>query len=155
MNKKIEVENTKIENLSPRMSNVNVIFLVIDKTEPRKIVSRRNGRTDYICDALVGDETGTVIISLWNDTIDQFEVGKTYRVRNCYTGTYREELRLKIGRYSVIEESDHLIKHVNMDANVSPVTGSKYTNLDQDYFVGRMGYDLYASTGSQRKGGRY
>ena len=55
-------DNLKIDELTPRTGRVNMPVKVLSLEEPR---SMDNGTV--ICEGLVGDETGTVIMSFWND----------------------------------------------------------------------------------------
>ncbi|UCH70042.1 MAG: hypothetical protein JSV29_07380, partial [Candidatus Bathyarchaeota archaeon] len=61
-------ELVKVEKLTPNSRQVNTIVKVISKSEVRNVTGR-----DYslrrVADALVGDETGCVYLTLWDDNI--------------------------------------------------------------------------------------
>jgi replication factor A1 len=61
----------KIENLHPRSRRVNTIIKVISKNPVREIVSRRDGATHRVTEALVGDETGAILLTLWDNDIEK------------------------------------------------------------------------------------
>ena len=116
-----ETKDLEIAELEPRMGEINVKFKVIEKAEPNEVTSRSDGSTHRVSDATVGDTTGTVVIPLWDDTIDQMEIGKTYVLKNAHTGLFRGNLRLKFGRESVLEEADEDIEEVNEENDMSEV----------------------------------
>jgi replication factor A1 len=116
-----ETKDLEIAELEPRMGEINVKFKVIEKAEPNEVTSRSDGSTHRVSDATVGDTTGTVVIPLWDDTIDQMEIGKTYVLKNAHTGLFRGNLRLKFGRESVLEQADEDIEEVNEENDMSEV----------------------------------
>ncbi|MFX1301509.1 MAG: hypothetical protein ACFFDE_11315, partial [Promethearchaeota archaeon] len=112
------VEATVAE-LRPRMKSLNITFKVVEKGEEREVTSRRDGETHRVLDAVAGDTTGTVTMSLWDDMIETVEVDKTYRLENGYTSLYQGHLRLNIGRYGELKEADASIDEVDMDNDLS------------------------------------
>jgi len=92
---------------------------VVSKGQPRETVSRRDGSTHRVVDALVGDETGSVFLTLWDDNIDKVNEGDTINVKNGYVSLFRGSMRLNIGRYGSLETGAQPIENVNADNNLS------------------------------------
>jgi replication factor A1 len=95
---------------------VNVVVKVVSKGEVR-IVSRGLHR---VADALVGDETGCLYLTLWDDHIDQINEGDTLSITNGYVKLFRGTMRLNIGRlgsFKLLKES--LVTEVNTENNLS------------------------------------
>lgn len=105
--------------LKPRMKNVTISFKVIELGEEREVTSRHDGATHRILDAVVGDSTGIVSVPLWNESIDSVEVGSTYTLKNGYTGLFKRNLRLNIGREGELSNSEEEIAEVNTGNNMS------------------------------------
>jgi len=112
-------ELTKIEKLTPNSREVNLIVKVVSKSQVRNVTGR-----DYtvrrVADALVGDETGCVYLTLWDDNIDKINEEATIRITNGYVNLFRGNMRLNIGKYGsfqVLEESP--ITEVNTENNLS------------------------------------
>ncbi|UCE16634.1 MAG: single-stranded DNA-binding protein [Candidatus Bathyarchaeota archaeon] len=112
-------ELIKVEKLAPRSREVNIIVKVVSKSEVRNVTGR-----DYsvrkVTDALVGDETGCVYMTLWEDNIDKINEEATIRITNGYVNLFRGNMRLNIGRYGsfeILEESP--IAKVNTENNLS------------------------------------
>jgi len=76
-------ELMKVEKLGPNSREVNTVVKVVSKSEVRNVTGR-----DYsvhrVADASVGDETGCVVLTLWDDNIDKINEEATLRVTNGY-----------------------------------------------------------------------
>jgi replication factor A1 len=144
LNTCIELDTVKIEELRPGMSDINIEFFVISKDRPSEITSRQSGETHSLAEAKVGDETGTVIIPLWGERINNVECGETYLLRKGFTDEYRGSLRLKIGKYSQLAKSNCEIEEINHGVNKSssdPLL--RYYRRIDTYFEDRLGYSGY------------
>ena len=108
-----------VAELKPRMKNVTISFKVISIGEQREIESRRDGSSHRVCDITVGDASGVVQVPLWDDTIDAVEEGSTYNLTNGYTGLFRGNLRLNVGRYGKLEAAEDGIEEINMEVDMS------------------------------------
>ncbi len=127
-------ELMKVERLTPRMSRVNIVVKVVSKSEAR-IVS---GGAHKVVDALVGDETGSVLFPLWDDKINEIDEGDTIRITDGYVNLFRGNMRLTTGRYGsfeVLEEST--IEEVNTENNLSE------KQYEQERRYDRRGYRRY------------
>jgi replication factor A1 len=111
--------DVKVENLDPESRQVNVTVKVVSKGQPRETTSRRDGSTHRVVDALVGDETGSVYLTLWDDNIDKVKENETIAVKNGYVSLFRGSMRLNVGRYGSLETGAQPIENVNADNNLS------------------------------------
>ncbi len=132
------VEATVAE-LRPRMKNLTISFKVLEKGEEREVTSRQDMTTHRVLDAVVGDSTGTVAVPLWDDTIDNIEAGKTYTLKNGYTGLFRGNLRLNIGKYGELSEAEETIEEVNTENDMS-AEEHEDTRRRRDYGGGGRSY---------------
>jgi replication factor A1 len=112
------VEATVAE-LRPFMKSLNITIKITEKGEEREVTSRRDGETHRVVDAIAGDATGTVLISLWDDMIETVEVDKTYRLEKGYTSLFQGHLRLNIGRYGEISEAETPLEDVDTENDMS------------------------------------
>ena len=118
-NKKTPVE-AKVGDLTPQSKAVNVTAKVVSKTEIREIPMGRDGSPHKVSDALVGDETGVVYVTLWDDNIEKVNEGDTIRVENGYVTLFKGNIRLNIGKYGKLEPAkEPLTVEVNTENNVS------------------------------------
>jgi len=84
------------------MKNVSVEAKVIEKSEPREVLSRFKDETYKVATAIIADETGTIKLTLWNDQISQVNVNDMVKVEKGYITSFRGEIQLNIGRYGIL-----------------------------------------------------
>ncbi|MFX0182771.1 MAG: single-stranded DNA-binding protein [Candidatus Hodarchaeota archaeon] len=113
----IELKEMKISDLTPFDRRLQVTFVVIEKGESRTITSKKTNEEHTLADIKVGDETGTIILTLWDGTIDQVSEGSTYVVKNGYINVFQQHMRLALGKWGTLEESEDTVEldAVNMD----------------------------------------
>jgi replication factor A1 len=116
---KTEAVEATIAELKPGMKSVNITFKVLGTTEEREVESRKTGETYRVVDAQVGDSTGTILMPIWNETIESIEEGETYILSNGYTGLFRGNLRLQLGKFGSITEAEEPIDEVNLEVDMS------------------------------------
>jgi replication factor A1 len=136
-------ELVKIEKLGPNSREVNAIVKVVSKSEVRNVTGR-----DYsvhrVADALVGDETGSVVLTLWDDNIDKVNEEATLQITNGYVNLFKGNMRLNIGRYGsfqILKESP--IAKVNTENNLSEKRYEqerRYQPYRQPRYGGRRDY---------------
>ena len=144
-------ELVKVETLTPNSRGVNTIVKVVSKGEVRSVTGR-----DYsvrrVADVLVGDETGCLYMTLWDEKIDAMNEGAILSVTNGYINLFRGNMRLNIGKYGsyeVVEDSP--ITEVNTENNLSDkrYEQERRFNRYDDRGGGRGGY------GGRSGGGGY
>jgi replication factor A1 len=135
-NKRQPVE-AKVGELTPQSRAVNVTAKVVSKSEIREIPMGRDGSAHKVSDALVGDETGVVYLTLWDDNIEKVNDGDSIRVENGYVTLFKGNMRLNIGKYGKLEMAkEPLAVEVNTENNVSSKT---YEQERRPYRGGRGG----------------
>jgi replication factor A1 len=152
-----ETPMMKIADLGPMSKSANVIFKVVATGDVREVTSR-DGSAHTVADITAGDDTGTVILALWDENISKVEDGGTYFVKNGYTSLFRGSIRLNVGRYGELESSEEEVGEVKEDNNISdktypderrrPYGGGGFGGGGGDYGRGRSG------GGDRRGGGR-
>lgn len=103
------------------MRNVNLTLRILNVGDERRVFSRKDGNEHRVAEALVGDETGVVYMTLWDNEIDEVRAleGSTVKLRNGYVTMFRNSIRLGKGRFGKLEEADREIEKVNESNNVS------------------------------------
>ena len=149
-NKKQPVE-AKVGDLNPQSKAVNVTAKVVSKTEIREIPMGRDGSPHKVSDALIGDETGVVYLTLWDENIEKVNDGDTIRVENGYVTLFKGNIRLNIGKYGKLEPGQTpLTAEVNTENNVS----SRTYEQQRRPFRGRGGGRGFGGGGGFRGGDR-
>jgi replication factor A1 len=109
----------KVSDLQPYSKQVNTTVKIVQKGEARETVSRQDGTTHRVLDALVGDETGAIYMTLWDENIDKVNEGNTVMVKNGYVRPFKGSMRLNIGRYGSLEPAESALGDVNTQNNLS------------------------------------
>jgi len=112
-------EEIKIENLNPKSKKVNLTVKVLSKTPIKETISRADGSKHFVSNALVGDETGCIYLTLWDDNIEKIVEGDTITIKNCYVSLFKGSMRLNIGKYGSFERSEKRIENINEENNLS------------------------------------
>jgi len=81
------------------MKRVNVEAKVVEKSEPREVLSRFSDTMHKVATAVIADETGTVKLALWNDQINRVNVNDKVKVENGYVTSFKGEIQLNVGKY--------------------------------------------------------
>ncbi len=141
---------TKVKDLSPSTKQVNVKAKIVSVGEKRQIESRFGGARS-LAEAVIGDETATVILSLWEDQINAVGENDTVVIDNGFTSLVRGHLRLNVGKYGSLAKSEEQIPEVNTKVDISAIEHEReprYTSMG-----GGGGYGGGRS-GGYRGGGR-
>ena len=92
----------KINELRDGMRKVDIEANVIEKSDTREVRSRWTNETYRVADATIEDETGTITLTLWNEQIEQVNVGDRVRIENGYIKSFRDVLQLNSGKYGTL-----------------------------------------------------
>lgn len=109
-----------VEELRPGLRGINVKVKCDSKNEEKQVTSKKTGENLRVTEAIVGDETASILLTLWNDDIDKMEKDHIYQLKNVYTTVFKGSLRLNIGKYGSMEEiNEDTLKEVNTGNNLS------------------------------------
>ncbi len=108
----------KINELKPYMKKVDIEGKIIGKNEVREVTSKLDNSSHKVTEVTIGDDSGCVLLTLWDDAIEQVEEGKSYKVTNGYTSTFKDSLRMNVGRYGELSDGGE-IANVNSENNIS------------------------------------
>lgn len=131
------MELMRIAELNPRSRDVNVKVHVVSKGPGNEVVSRKDGSTYRVAEALVGDPSGCVLMSLWNETIAAVEEGENYQIANGYVTLFKSSMRLNLGRNGTMEKIDEEIQ-ANQEVNMSEKEYERRFRPQRDSF--KRGY---------------
>jgi len=109
---------TKVRDLTPNSKQVNVLAKVMNVGEPKEVMGKF-GDPRKVCEAVVGDDTATIILSLWNEQIGAIQKDETILVDNGYVSLVRGHMRLNVGRYGNLSKSTETIAEINQTLDMS------------------------------------
>ena len=92
----------EIKDLRNEMKRVTVEAKVVEKGETREVRSRYKDETYQVADATIADETGSIKLTLWNEQIDQVDVGNKIKIENGYVTSFKGEVQLNVGKFGTM-----------------------------------------------------
>ena len=116
---RIPVGITKVKDLTPRSNKANVLVKVMGVGEPKEISNKFGGEARKVAEARVGDETGTILLSLWQDQIGSVKEGDVLSIENGYVSLVRGHMHFNVGKYGKMTKSDKEIPSINTEIDVS------------------------------------
>ena len=90
----------KISDLKPGTGNVMLEAEVASISEPRVI--NKYGRDLRVADVTLRDETGTIVLALWNENIEKVSEGAKVKIENGYVNTWQDKIQLTLGKFGKI-----------------------------------------------------
>jgi len=115
-----DAEPVKVGELNSYSRKVYTTVKVISKTEEREVTSRSDMSTHRVAEALVGDETGTIYMTLWDNVLDEVQDDMVLEVKDAYVNLFKGSMRLNLGRYGSYEAIDEApFDDVNLENNLS------------------------------------
>jgi replication factor A1 len=97
-----------IRDLRTGMSQISLKAKVLE-VPAAKLVFTRFGNYASVANALIGDETGSIKLCLWNEQIGSISVGDMIQLENARASTYRGERQLNIGKKGTLNNIKDMI----------------------------------------------
>jgi len=130
-----QIEVTKrvqqIKDIKDGMGDLNLTGKVLEISDVRTF-QRKDGNAGKVGNLLIGDATGTIRVTLWDEKTDiltDIEYGDTVEVINGYTqeNTFSHKVELQIGNQGMIRKSE---KQIEYEEKVIPITDIKVDMAD-------------------------
>ena len=97
-----------IKDLRSGMKHVNLKAKILKVAEPRRVITRY-GNYASVAKAVIGDETGTINLCLWNEQIGSVSVGNTVQIENARASLFRGERQLSVGLRGQLNNVEDII----------------------------------------------
>lgn len=122
----VVLSSQKIKDIKDGMGDINVTGKVLEVSEVRTF-QRKDGNSGRVGNLLIGDETGTLRVTLWDektDFLNQIEYGDTVELVNAYAreNAFTQKVELQIGNRSIIRKSE---KKVEYEEEFTPIEDIK------------------------------
>ncbi|HKS59791.1 MAG TPA: single-stranded DNA-binding protein [Thermoplasmata archaeon] len=152
---------TKVRDLTPSSKQVNVHAKVVNVGEAKEVMGKY-GDPRKVAEAVIGDDTATIILSLWNEQIGSIAKDDIILVDNGYVSLVRGHMRLNVGRYGNLTKSTDPIAEVNQTLDMSQQEfeserrsfGGGYRDRGSQSYGGGGGGRYSPGGGSGGSGGR-
>ncbi|MFA4982952.1 MAG: OB-fold nucleic acid binding domain-containing protein [Candidatus Micrarchaeia archaeon] len=91
----------KISELKAGTGNVNVAGEITEKEEARDVITKF-GKKLRVASAKLKDDSGEVILSLWNEDADKFALGDKVKIENGWVSEFKGNAQLSAGKFGKI-----------------------------------------------------
>jgi len=117
------LDTYRVEDLSLGASDVDLVGQVLD-TDSVRTFDRDDGSEGRVANLTVGDETGRVRVTLWDDKADladEFEAGEVVEVGDGYVRERDGDLELHVGDRGTVERVDEDVEYVPETTDIGDV----------------------------------
>ncbi|MEM0340587.1 MAG: OB-fold nucleic acid binding domain-containing protein [Acidilobaceae archaeon] len=91
----------KVSDLKEGLEGLTLRVRVLEVYDKKVVETKRGPRT--LSEALVGDETGRVKLTLWGKLAGSLKAGEVIEISNCWTTSYKGEVQVNAGSLSSIK----------------------------------------------------
>ncbi|WP_418283800.1 single-stranded DNA binding protein [Halorubrum sp. DTA46] len=126
------LDTYRVEDLSLGASDVDLIGQVLD-TDAVRTFDRDDGSEGRVANLTVGDGTGRVRVTLWDDKADladEFEAGEVVEVGDGYVRERDGDLELHVGDRGTVERVDEDVEYVPETTDIADL------EIDQTVDIG-------------------
>jgi len=92
----------KIEDLRVGMKKINVIAEVLETSEPSKVHTQFRDNA-LVSNAWIGDETGKIMLCLWDQQVNSVHLGDCIEVKNAHVAMFKAEKQLRLGKNGTVK----------------------------------------------------
>ena len=91
----------EIKDLQARQGQVDLIADVVSKADVRTF--NKFGKDGRVCNAKLKDDGGEVTLTLWNEQVDNVNVGDKVHIINGWVSEWQGEKQLSTGKFGQLE----------------------------------------------------
>jgi replication factor A1 len=94
----VTFEMTPLTDLIDGMNRVVVEGTIVEKGYARQVRGRRGRGPTLVANATLEDDSGSIVLVLWNEQIRNVSEGDKVRIENGYVSSYQDIRQLNVGR---------------------------------------------------------
>lgn len=118
----VTASTQKIKDIKDGMGDLNLTGKILEISEIRTF-QRKDGNSGKVGNLLLGDDTGTIRVTLWDDKtefLNDVEYGDTLELVNAYAreNAFTQKVELQVGNRSIIKKSE---KKVEYEEEFTPI----------------------------------
>lgn len=91
----------KIDDLRVGMKKINVTAQVLEVSEPSKVHTQFRDNA-VVSNAVVEDETGKILLCLWDQQVNTVHAGDSIEVKNAHVAMFKGEKQLRLGKNGTV-----------------------------------------------------
>ena len=109
-----------IKDLRNGMNHVNLKAKILEVAEPKPVVTRY-GNKATVAKVVIGDETGTIKLCLWNEQLNGVSVGDVVQIENAQASMFRGERQLSLGKRGTLNNEAPKSRLKSMELLNAPI----------------------------------
>ena len=90
-----------IKDLQAKQGKVEIEAEVVELGPVREF--NKFGKTGRVANAKIKDNSGSIVLTLWNEEIDKIKAGAKIKIINGYVNEWQGEKQLSAGKFGQIE----------------------------------------------------
>ncbi|MBN1134848.1 MAG: replication factor A [Methanosarcinaceae archaeon] len=109
------LKSQKIKDIKDGMGDINISGRVLDIWDV-KTFARKDGSEGRVCNILIGDDTGKIRVTLWDDKSDftkELNIDDSVVIINGYAreNNFSQQVEIQVGTHSVIKKADTAVEY--------------------------------------------
>ena len=92
---------TEISKIQTGQGKIDCAGEILSKDPPREF--EKFGKKGKVCNAVLKDKSGKITLTLWNEEVNNVNVGDKVKISNGYCGEYQGEKQLSAGKFGKLE----------------------------------------------------
>ncbi|MCL2863049.1 MAG: OB-fold nucleic acid binding domain-containing protein [Methanimicrococcus sp.] len=120
-----EVPARMIGDIKDGMSDIMIFGKVLDLGQV-KTFTRKDGGEGCVSNMTLGDSTGTIRVSMWDDKaklVEELNIGESVKIQNAMSklNNFSQKVEISLGKYSVIDLLDTDVEYEQKFITISEV----------------------------------
>lgn len=137
------IDSKKIKDIKSGMGDLNIRGRILDISDI-KTFNKKDGGAGKVANVLIGDETGKIRVTLWDETADltkEFQIDNTVEIINGYAreNNFNQQVEMQVGNRSTIRKiEDEVVYKENFTPISDIVPGESYSVAGQVSGLGEI-----------------
>lgn len=126
------VASTKIKDIKSGMGDLNINARILDVADMRTF-NRKDGSQGRVINITVGDDTGKIRVTLWDektDLMDELKVNDSIEIINAYAreNNFSQQVEVQVGNRSIMKKVDKEVVYSENFTHISDIIpGESYS----------------------------
>ncbi|MGP8337861.1 MAG: OB-fold nucleic acid binding domain-containing protein [Methanosarcinaceae archaeon] len=126
------INSQKIIDIKDGMGDINLCGRVVDISDVRTF-SRKDGTEGRVCNIRIGDETGKIRVTLWDNKTDftkDIDFDDSIEIINGYAreNNFNQQVEIQVSNHGVIKKSDSVVEYKETFSTIADIVpGESYS----------------------------
>ncbi len=126
---RVRIEPLKISEIKPDMGDIDLVARVVDAGAVKEF-TRKDGTKGYVRSVLLGDETGSISITLWNDHASmEISDGDVLEIVNCTSRERYGQVELQTSMHTIIRKSSEDVHYTERFTPIAELRAGEICNI--------------------------